>query len=53
VDGGKVGTERRPLNKGLSPVLSLDDVLRLVLLVVPVDSDALATVHNELIAATT
>jgi hypothetical protein len=48
---GQVGTERRPLNKGLSPVLSLDDVLGLVLLVVPVDTNAFTFVHNKLITA--
>jgi hypothetical protein len=51
VDGGKVSAERRPLNKSLCPERSLDNVLGLVLLVVPVDADVITAVRDELVAA--
>ena len=51
VDGGEVGTEGRPLHKGLGPVLTVDNVLGGILLVVPENTNSLSPEHNELISA--
>lgn len=52
MDGGEVAAERRPLQECLGPVLALDNVLGLILFVVPEDANVVATVHDKLITAT-
>lgn len=53
MDGCEERSHGRPLQEGLSPVGALDDVLRLILFIVPEDTNVVATVHDELITATT
>lgn len=48
--GGKESTERRPLDEGLGPHLTVDDLIWGILLLVPEDTNVVATVHDELIA---
>ena len=53
VNGGQIGAERRPLHEGLGPEGTVDNVLGLILLVVPVNSNAVTSVHDELVSAAT
>lgn len=51
VDRGQVRAERRPLHKALGPVLAVDNILGLVFLVVPEDTNRVTAVHDKLVAA--
>lgn len=51
VDRGEVGTQGRPLHKGLGPVIPVDDSLGVLLLVVPEHAHVVAPVHDELVTA--
>lgn len=50
VNGGKIGTLGGPLDEKLCPVSAIDNVLWVVALVVPVDTDLVAPVEGELVA---
>lgn len=52
VDRSEIRAQRRPLQEGLGPVLTVDNVLGLISLVVPENTDVIATIHDELVAAT-
>jgi hypothetical protein len=51
MDRGEVCPQRRPLNESVGPLLSVDDVLWLILLVVPEHAHRLPSVHDKLIPA--
>lgn len=50
MDTDEVCTERRPLNKSLSPELPVDDVLGRILVVIPEHANGIASMHHKLVA---